>query len=84
MAGLKELKRRQKTAMLIERMTGAMKMISRARYTSMQNEVRKTAGVCEDLENLAQHVMFEMQEGGREAGTGRPKTVSQRGATWAL
>lgn len=83
MAGLKELKRRQKTAMLIERMTGAMKMISRARYTSMQNEVRKTAGVCEDLENLAQHVMFEMQAQGQvpSAAYAQPGSTT---APWLL
>jgi F-type H+-transporting ATPase subunit gamma len=83
MAGLKELKRRQKTAMLIERMTGAMKMISRARYTSMQNEVRKTSGVCQDLENLAQRIMREMLAQGHvpSVAYARPGSVD---APWLL
>ncbi len=53
MSGLKELKRRQKTAMVIERMTGAMKMISRARYTAAQNEMRQKG----DLIQILQHVV---------------------------
>jgi len=64
MSGLKEIKRRQKTAMVIERMTSAMKMISRARYTSMQNEVRKNMGLSEILQHLAEKIAQEMRSRG--------------------
>jgi F-type H+-transporting ATPase subunit gamma len=60
MSGLKELKRRQKTAMIIERMTGAMRMISRARYTAMQNDVRKNQDICQPLKDLAHRIMATM------------------------
>lgn len=60
MSGLKEIKRRQKTAMIIQRMTGAMKMISRARYTSAQNEVRKNDGLMDVLQHLSQRIVREM------------------------
>lgn len=60
MSGLKELKRRQKTAMVIERMTGAMKMISRARYTAAQNEMRKKGDLVCVLQNLAERIVKQI------------------------
>jgi F-type H+-transporting ATPase subunit gamma len=83
MSGLKELRRRQKTAMIIERMTGAMKMIARARYTSMQNEVRKNSGLTQGLEDLARSILAEM---GHQK-TVRPVTYTKEGpsdAPWLL
>ena len=83
MSGLKELRQRQKTAMIIERMTGAMKMIARARYTSMQNEVRKNAGLTQGLQDLAGSILAEM----RHQKTLRPVTYTKEGpsdAPWLL
>jgi F-type H+-transporting ATPase subunit gamma len=67
MSGLKELKRRQKTAMVIERMTGAMKMISRARYTAAQNEIRQKGDLIQVLQHVVKRITAQLESEDRTA-----------------
>lgn len=67
MSGLKELKRRQKTAMVIERMTGAMKMISRARYTAAQNEMRQKGDLIQVLQHMIKRITTQLGSEDRTA-----------------
>jgi F-type H+-transporting ATPase subunit gamma len=67
MSGLKELKRRQKTAMVIERMTGAMKMISRARYTTAQNDMRQKGDLIQVLQHVVKRITTQLASEDRTA-----------------
>ncbi len=67
MSGLKELKRRQKTAMVIERMTGAMKMISRARYTAVQNQIRQKGDLIQILQHVVKRITAQLESEDRTA-----------------
>lgn len=67
MSGLKELKRRQKTAMVIERMTGAMKMISRARYTAVQNQMRQKGDLIQILQHVVKRITAQLESEDRTA-----------------
>ena len=62
MASLKELRQRQKTVMVISRMTAAMKMISQAKFNRVQGQLRSSVESCEELKALAGRVLYTLNQ----------------------
>ncbi len=81
MASLKELRQRQKTVMVISRMTAAMKMISQAKFNRVQGQLRSSIESCEELKALAGRILFSLNQSHKSPDS-RYLKEGPRGAPW--